>query len=171
MVKFIATIKRFDTAKGEKTGWTYIEVTPDIADKLKPGNKRSFRVKGKLDQFSIEGVALMPMGGGVFIMPMNVNMRKGTGKRHGAMLKVQLEEDKKPFKINKDFLDCMRDEPAALKFFQTLSPGHQRYFSNWIDSAKTEPTKTKRLAQAVSALAKKFDFGQMIRSLSGKNQE
>ncbi len=86
----LATIHKFEK-QGEKTGWTYIEVPADIAQKLKPGNKKSFRVKGKLDNYKITGVSLLPMGGGSFIMALNAGMRKGIGKRHGAMLKVQLD--------------------------------------------------------------------------------
>jgi hypothetical protein len=170
MVQFTATIHRFEK-QGEKTGWTYIEVPADIAQKIKPNNKKGFRVKGKLDNYKIEGVSLLPMGGGSFIIPINAAMRKGTGKRHGAMVKVQLQEDVKPFEFNKDFMDCLEDEPQAIAFFKTLSGSHQRYFSKWIDSAKTEATKTKRIAQAVSGLAKKWDYGTMLRSNSKKNQQ
>ncbi|MET0394714.1 MAG: YdeI/OmpD-associated family protein, partial [Chitinophagaceae bacterium] len=130
----------------------------------KPGRRTSYRVKGKLDQFAIAGVSLLPMRGGGFIMPFNAAMRKGTGKRYGAMLKVQLEEDKKPFQFNKDFMACLGDEPEALSFFQTLPGSHQRYFSKWIDDAKTEGTRTKRIAQSVTALARHMGYGEMIRS-------
>lgn len=167
MVQFTTTLKKFDT-QGEKTGWTYIEVSPDIADKLKPGNKKSFRVKGKLDGYKIAGVSLLPMGGGGFIMAFNASMRKGTGKKHGAMIKVQLEEDKKPFQFNKDFMQCLKDEPTAKDFFDTLAGSHQRYFSKWIDDAKTEPTRTKRIALAVTALSRKMGYQEMIRSQAGK---
>src|SRR4051812_40080154 len=126
MVKYTTTILKFDK-QGEKTGWTYIEVPADIAEKLKPGNKKSFRVKGKLDSFAIAGIALLPMGGGSFIMALNADMRKGIGKRYGAMLKVQLEEDKKGFVFNKDFMDCLTDEPTAIEFFKTLAGSHQKY--------------------------------------------
>lgn len=34
---------------GEKTGWTYIEVPADIAGQIMPGQRKSFRVKGRLD--------------------------------------------------------------------------------------------------------------------------
>ncbi|MBC7948740.1 MAG: DUF1905 domain-containing protein [Chitinophagaceae bacterium] len=163
MINYTTTILRFET-QGEKTGWTYIQVPVDIAEKLKPHNKRSFRVKGKLDQFKISGVALLPMGGGAFIMALNAAMRKGIGKRHGAMVKVQLEEDKKPFQFNKDFLACLADEPKARQFFDTLPGSHQRYFSKWIDDAKTEPTRVKRIAWAVDALSKRQGYGEMIRS-------
>ena len=48
MVSYSTTILKFDE-QGEKTGWTYIVIPSAIAQKLKPGNKKSFRVKGKLD--------------------------------------------------------------------------------------------------------------------------
>ncbi|MGE5108027.1 MAG: hypothetical protein ACM3H8_10810, partial [Sphingobacteriales bacterium] len=35
MITFTAVIKRFDK-QGEKTGWTYIEIPSDIADKIMP---------------------------------------------------------------------------------------------------------------------------------------
>ncbi|MEJ0102256.1 MAG: DUF1905 domain-containing protein [Bacteroidota bacterium] len=72
MVQYTATILQF-AEQGEKTGWTYIEIPADIAQKLKPGNKKSFRVKGKLDNHPIKKVALLPMGGGRFIMPLNAD--------------------------------------------------------------------------------------------------
>lgn len=162
-VQFTATIHRFD-AKGEKTGWTYIEIPADIAQQLKPGNKKTFRVKGKLDDFKIDGIALIPMGGGVFILALNADLRKGIGKRKGAMLKVQLAVDEKNFVFNKDFMDCLADEPRAKSFFESLTGSHQKYFSKWIDSAKTEPTKVNRITMAINALAKKMGYPEMIRA-------
>lgn len=167
MVQLTTVIQKFDK-QGEKTGWTYFEIPADIAGKLKPGNKKSFRVKGKLDNHKISGVAILPMGGGSFIMPLNADMRKAIGKRHGAMLKVQLEEDKADFVFNADFMDCLDDEPKAKQFFQSLPGSHQRYFSKWIDSAKTDNTKAKRIATSVNALAKKWGYGEMIRAAKGK---
>jgi len=149
---------------GEKTGWTYIEIPAGLAQKLKPGNKKSFRVKGKLDGFPVEKTALLPMGEGKFILPLNAAMRKGTGKKEGGMLRVQLEEDKREYVLNFDMMECLKDEPAAVKYFRSLSPSHQRYFSKWIESAKTEPTKAKRIAQTVNALAKGWGYGEMIRA-------
>ena len=165
-INFTATIHKFEN-QGEKTGWNYIEIPVELAQQLKPGNKKSFRVKGKLDQYKIAQVALLPMGGGAFIMAINEKMRKNTGKRTGAMIRVQLEVDEKPFQFNKDFLECLADEPKAEQFFKTLTGSVQRYFSKWIDEAKTDQTRTKRIAQAVSALAKSRNFSEMVRNLKG----
>lgn len=162
MITFTATIHQFEK-QGEKTGWSYIEVPADIAEQLKPGYKRSFKVKGKLDAFGISQVSLLPMGNGNFIIPFNASMRKGTGKKKGAMLKVQLTEDKKEYKLNKDLLECLADEPAAMAFFNTKTRSFKTYYSKWVESAKTETTKAKRIAMAVSSLAKKIEFGEMLR--------
>ena len=164
MIQFTTAILQFGR-QGEKTGWHYIEIPTELAQKLKPGNKKSFRVKGKLDNYSFQGVALLPMGGGSFIMALNKDLRTAIHKRKGAMLKVQLQVDDKPYQLSADFVECLNDEPGAGEFFKTLTKGHQNYFSKWIESAKTEPTKAKRIAQAVNALAKKQGFPQMLRAL------
>jgi hypothetical protein len=163
-------MKRFDR-QGEKTGWTYIEIPADLAQKLKPGNRKEFKVKGKLDRHAINRVSLLPMGGGAFIMPINAAIRKAIGKRHGAMVKAMLTEDKSEFVFNKDLMDCLTDEPLAMKFFKSLAGSHQRYFSKWIDSAKTEPTKAKRIAQAVNGLAKRQDYGEMLRAVKREKEQ
>ncbi len=166
MVKFTATIKKFGS-QGEKTGWTYFEVPADFAQKLKPGNRKEFKVKGKLDQFAVNRISLLPMGGGLFIFVLNATIRKGIGKKQGAMVKVQLEVDESPFVFNEDFLTCLDDEPAARKFFDSLPGSHQRYFSKWISDAKTETTRTARIARAIDALAKKWGFPEMLRAGRG----
>lgn len=148
---------------GEKTGWTYIEVPADLAQQLKPGNKKSFRVKGLLDQYPIAGVALIPMGEGNFIMSLNAEIRKGIGKRKGATLKVKLEVDERPQQINSELMDCLSDEPRALDFFNSLPQSHRVYFSKWIESAKTDATKAKRITMAVNALARSLPYNLMIR--------
>lgn len=161
-IQFIARIEKFEE-KGEKSGWTYIEIPADLAGELMPGRRQSFRVKGKLDKLAIAAVALLPMGGGSFIMPLNAQMRKSLAKRTGAQLKVELSVDQSSFKFNAAFIECLQDEPEAKAFFGSLPPSHQRYFSKWIDEAKTEATRVKRIAMSVNALARKMGYGEMIR--------
>lgn len=162
MVKYSTTILKFEK-KGEKTGWTYIEIPADVASKLKKGFKKSFRVKGKLDDYAFKGAAILPMGDGEFILPLNATFRKGIRKKEGAMLKVEMTEDKAEFEFNKDFMDCMGDDKKAKAYFATLTGSHQRYFSKWIDSAKTEETKANRIARALSALSRNMGYPEMLR--------
>lgn len=167
MISFTAPVKKF-SKKGEKTGWTYIEINAELAQKLFPGNKKSFRVKGCLDNFKISQSALMPMGNGIFILPLNSEMRKNTGKREGDEIIVRIEADKSPVILSEELLECLEEEPKALEHFRKLPPSHQKYYSRWIQSAKTFETKSKRIAMAVNALLKGYNYGEMIRESKGR---
>jgi len=148
-----------DTIKGDIVWWS----GGAQAQQLLPGNKKSFRVKGRLDEHSIKGVALLPMGEGAFIMALNATIRKAIRKRKGDSLQVGLEVDKKKIEPPKDLLECLADEPKAKEYFGTLVKSHQNYFGKWVGDAKTEGTRARRIARVVDAMLKKMDFGQMIR--------
>ena len=169
MISFTTTILKFGR-QGEKTGWTYIIIPSEMAQQLKLGNKKSFRVKGRLDNFSIKAVALLPMGEGDFIMALNAEMRKGIKKQKGAELHVQLQVDNEEIKPSAALMECMADEPEALKNFNNLPKGHQNYFSNWIESAKTQTTKATRIAHAIRFLSKGKNFGEMIRAMKKEKE-
>ncbi len=162
MVSFSTIILKFDK-QGEKTGWTYIVIPATVAKKLNPGVKRSYRVKGKLDAYKIEKTALIPMGEGDFIIPINAAIRKGLGKRKGATVKVQLEIDHSPILPPTELIECLKDEPEAYNYFNSLPQSHRNYFTKWIGSAKTEPTKIKRIAMVIKTMVRKMDFGAMLR--------
>jgi hypothetical protein len=165
MVEFNTIILQF-AEQGEKTGWTYIEIPADLAQQMKPGNKKSFRVKGTLDAFAVSGMALMPMGNGNFIMALKADVRKGIHKRAGAMLQVKIEEDKDyKVEVPDDLQECFDFEPEALDFFNSLAKSHRNYFIKWIDSAKTNETRAKRIVNTVNAMLRKWDYSQMIRAM------
>lgn len=165
-IKFTTTILRFGQ-QGEKTGWTYIVIPADIANKLQPNNKKGFRTKGKLDNYKFSGKSLIPLGKGEFILTLDKGIRKAIGKRNGAMLHVEIEFDKSQYQVNSEFMDCLNDEPEALNFFKSLTRSHQNYFSKWIEAAKTEETKAKRIAQSINAFLKKQGFPEMLRANRG----
>jgi hypothetical protein len=160
--KFDTILSRFGQ-KGEKTGWTYIVVSEDIAQKLKPVNRKSFRVKGRIDQYVLKGTALLPMGDGSFILPVNAAMRKAIGKRKGAMVHVEMEVDNKPVALSKDLLDCLEDDPDAKAFFFTLPQSHRNYYSKWVESIKSPEGKAKRIADVVNAMTKKWSFSELMK--------
>lgn len=162
-IEFSSPILKFGK-KGEKTGWTYVEVTLKQALQLFPDNKKSFRVKGLLDHHPIHGAALIPMGKGTFILPLNATIRKAINKSEGAMLRLQLQADFKKQLLNPELLKCLEDEPEAFSFFNELPKSHQHYFSKWIDSAKTADTKVKRISRTLKALSQKMHYGQMLRA-------
>jgi hypothetical protein len=163
MISFQAEILKFG-AMAEKTGWQYIEIPPEISDKLNPGVKKAYRIKGKIDHISIQQTALLPTGNGIFILPINSMLRKKLKKQKGNLLNLTISLDTSPLLPDKELLLCLDEEPEALAYFHSLTPSHKNYFSKWIESAKTEATKTKRIAQTINALMLKMNFGEMIRA-------
>jgi len=162
MVQFTAVILQF-AEQGEKTGWSYVSIPAEIAAQLKPGHKKSFRVKGKLDNYPIRQQALIPMGGGEFILPLKSSLRKAIHKNKGAMLKLCLEEDKKIPELNAELLECLADSPKADERFKSLPRSHQMYYSKWIESAKTIQTRAKRIVLTIAAMEKNLSYGEMLR--------
>ena len=164
MVEFNTIILKF-AEQGEKTGWTYINIPAAIAQQLKPGNKKSFRVKGNLDSYKFSGAALLPMGEGDFILALNAEIRKGIRKSEGAMLKVQLEVDTGYFiETPAEVIECLNEDPDSLDYYNSLSKSHREYFIKWINSAKTQETRSNRIVQMINAMALRWDYGQMIRT-------
>lgn len=50
-------------------------------------------------------------------------------------------------------LEALRKRPAACRYFESLAPSHRRMCIGWIDSAKKQETKTRRLQEAVHLFA------------------
>jgi hypothetical protein len=164
MVDYNTIILQFGE-QGEKTGWTYIEIPADVAQEIKPGNKKSFRVRGWLDEYAVTGMALMPMGEGKFIMALREEIRKSIRKGRGAMLRVRLEFDT-DYKVEmpEDLQECFEFErPEAFEFFSGLAKSHQGYFIKWINDAKTEQTRANRIANTINAAVRRMDYGMMLR--------
>jgi hypothetical protein len=162
MVEFKAVLKKFGS-QGEKTGWTYIEIPAKLAAKVKPGTKKSFRIKGKIDSLPFKG-AVLPMGGGDFIFAVKGEIRKKIKKFKGDQVLMQVEEDKAPQALNKDLLACLAEDKKAGEVFKKLPPSHQNYYSKWVGEAKTEATRAKRIAMILDGLPRGWNFGEMLRA-------
>jgi hypothetical protein len=164
MITFKAEIERFES-KGEKTRWSYIFIPAALSNELKPDCKVSYRVKGLLDQVPVCGVGIVPMGGGDFIMALKASLRKQLRKEAGAELLVQLELDT-TFKIElpMEMEMCLDEDERCKENFLKLPKSHQNYYINWFNSAKTEPTKIKRLTLIMKAMEDKMSFSEMMRA-------
>lgn len=162
MIKLNAAIEKYGK-NGEKTGWTFIYIASDVAANISSGKKTSFRVKGKIDAVSINQLALIPVGAGDFILPLNADLRKRLKKSKGENVYLELQADESALNLDHDLLECLEAEPTSMGFFKSLTPGHQRYFSKWIESARTIETKSKRIAQALEGFRLKMGYPEMIR--------
>jgi uncharacterized protein YdeI (YjbR/CyaY-like superfamily) len=58
----------------------------------------------------------------------------------------------RPTEVPEYILEGLRGNAAALRNFEGMAPSHRRQYIAWIDSAKQEATKLRRLGEAVRML-------------------
>jgi hypothetical protein len=144
-----------------KGGWTYT-VIPEIA----PDKRERFgwvKVKGFIDDYEIKAYRLMPMSNGKLFLPVRAEIRKKIKKQQGDWVKVILFRDEDPLYIPDEFLQCLRDEPAAYKTFNSYNESSKKYYIDWIYSSKKEATRIARMAKAIDRLAKGLKFTDSLR--------
>ena len=131
--------------------------------RIKPNYKKSYKVKGTIDNVAISAGALLPMVEGYFIFPLNAPLRKQLKKTEGAEVKVQFEEDDDVIKLSSELLESLRDNPVAEKYFNALPPSHKNQYSTWVKSAKSEQVIAKQIATVIKACGMQMGYGEMMR--------
>ena len=58
-----------------------------------------------------------------------------------------------PSKVPQYIEQALRSRPAAWSYFESLAPSYRRMHIAWIDSAKRQETKTRRLQEVIGLLA------------------
>jgi hypothetical protein len=135
-----------------KGGWTFARIPEVLQDKSKPFGW--VKVRGAIDGYEIKKYNLMPMGNGMLFLAVRAEIRKKIKKKEGDTIHVILFTDDEPMEVPDEMVLCMQDEPKALKFFKGLSGSEQKYYIDWIYSAKKEETKIERMAETVNRLLK-----------------
>ena len=118
-------IKRLDDARYAR------KFTP-----RKPGSRWSTANRKRYTRLRASG-RLMPAG-----LKLAPTDRNGDAPSRQSLLKT-------PAYI----MHAFRSEPAAWSYFQKLAPSYRRLYIGWIDSAKQEETKKRRLREAIGLLA------------------
>lgn len=133
-----------------KGGWTFARI-PEI-----PQDKKAHfgwvKVRGTIDGFEIRKYHLMPMGNGFLFLPVKAEIRKSIKKKEGDLVHVILYPDTEPLEIPEEMLLCLKDEDKAYRFFKSLSESEQKFYIQWVYSAKKEETKIDRLAKTINRL-------------------
>jgi hypothetical protein len=135
-----------------KGGWTFARI-PEIAQDKK-ANFGWIKVRGTIDGFEIKKYHLMPIGDGRLFLPVKAEIRKKIKKTEGEYVHVTLYLDTEPLEVPEEMVLCLKEEPQALKFFNSLSEGEQLNYIKWVYSAKQEETKIDRLAKSINMLLK-----------------
>ncbi len=128
---------------------TGIEVPVDVVEGLGSGRKPAVTVTLNGGHTYRSSVGSM---GGVFMLPVSAEHRAAAGVAAGDVVDVQLELDTEPRElvVPADLSAALDADPTARAFFDGLSYSNKRRHVLAIDGAKTEETRQRRIAKAVS---------------------
>jgi hypothetical protein len=117
------------------------------------GSKARVAVRGTINGYPYRG-SVFPMGGGKHIMVVNKELRKGAGVEAGDKVSVVMEIDDEPRVVTApaDFKKALAKNKEAKSNFEKSSYTHQKEFVTWIEGAKKEETRARRIEKAVVML-------------------
>jgi hypothetical protein len=143
-MKFSSTI-----VLGGKTA-TGIPVPEDVVAGLGAGKRPavSVTINGHTYRSTVA-----PMGGEFFV-PLSAENREAAGVAAGESVEVDLELDTAPrdVALPPDFADALGTSEKAGAFFGGLSYSHKRAYVLWIEGAKQDETRRRRVSQALEML-------------------
>ncbi|WP_143306556.1 YdeI/OmpD-associated family protein [Chitinophaga vietnamensis] len=136
-----------------KGGWTYISL-PEVPKDMR--NHFGWRkVYGSIDSYELAPCSLMPFKKGVLMLPVKAAIRKQIGKQAGDRVRLvlypagQATADVLP----DDFMECLRDEPAALRAFEAMPKAEQEKCMQWLMEINVTDARIQRMADAINHLA------------------
>jgi hypothetical protein len=92
--------------------------------------------------------------GGEFLLGFSRAMRERAGVEAGDTIDLRLELDAAPREVQVPpaLADALAGDPQARAAFDGLAYTHRKEYARWIDEAKREETRARRVAQALEML-------------------
>lgn len=92
--------------------------------------------------------------GGEFMLGLNRAVREAAGAEAGDRVEVNLELDTAPREVEvpQALADALAADSDAREAFDRLAYTHRKEYARWIEEAKRDETRKRRLAQALEML-------------------
>jgi Bacteriocin-protection, YdeI or OmpD-Associated/Domain of unknown function (DUF1905) len=91
---------------------------------------------------------------GAFMFGVSADVRKNAGVAGGDEVDVEIVLDTEPREVSvpADLQTALEADPEASRFFQSLSYSHKSAYVLWIESAKKDETRQRRIPEAIRML-------------------
>jgi len=91
---------------------------------------------------------------GRYFVPLSKANREAARVAAGDEVAVEIEVDAEPrnVAIPADLADALADDATARAFFDRLSYTHRKEWVRWVEEAKKEETRTRRIAKTIESL-------------------
>lgn len=132
------------------SGGMYVIVPFDV--EVEYGKKR-VKIIAKIETEIYQG-SLVRMGSPDHILLIRKDIREKIGKTVGDIVNIEVEEDIAPriVSVPKDLQILLDENPPEKVFFQKLSYTHKKEYVQWIEGAKRDETRLRRLDKAIEML-------------------
>jgi Bacteriocin-protection, YdeI or OmpD-Associated/Domain of unknown function (DUF1905) len=92
--------------------------------------------------------------GGEHLLGLNREVREAAGVEAGDAVEVALELDTAPREVEPPAIltEALAGDPEAQAAFERLAYTHRKEYARWIEEAKREETRQRRVAQALEML-------------------
>ncbi len=142
MYSFSAPIERFEM----EGAWDYVAIPHELSDALKAQKVK--RVQVSINETHPYACGMLPTGDGRLFIIMSQQRQKDLGMFLGAWVHVDLWEDRSKYgmPVPEDLQELFEFDPGIQDRFDLLLPGKRRNYLHRIAQAKTEATRTKRIA-------------------------
>jgi hypothetical protein len=137
---------------------SFIEFPFDVEEKF--GVKGQVKVKAIFDDKVIYRGSLAKMGHHCHILGITKEIRTKLGKTFGDTVEVEIVQDieKREIIIPYSVAQILKNNSEAKEFFEKLSFTDRKEYMKWIESAKKEQTRQKRLEEFLIKLNNKQKF-------------
>ena len=133
-------------------GGAFVEIPFDVERTF--GSKRP-KVKAMIEGVPYRGT-LVRMGTENYLLLILKSIREQIGRTFGDEIKVsvELDVDERVVTVPAELKRAFKENPKAKAAFEKLSYTHQREYVNWINEAKKEETRARRIAKTMEMLVK-----------------
>ena len=92
--------------------------------------------------------------GGEFLVGLNKEVRTGAGVQAGDTVSLELKLDTEPraVEVPPALAEALEADPEAKATFTGLAFTHRKEFARWIEEAKREDTRARRVTQALDMI-------------------
>jgi hypothetical protein len=135
---------------GGGSGGAFVDVPFDVEAAY--GRKR-VKVRATIDGEPYRG-SVVRMGGPGHMLPVLKHIRAKIGKRPGDRVAIEMREDLDPrvVEVPAYLRRALAGHPRERLFFAGLSYSGRREYVRWIEGAKREETRARRIAKAIRML-------------------
>ena len=92
--------------------------------------------------------------GGEFMVGLSKEVRTGAGVEAGDTVSLQLKLDTQPrtVEVPAALAEALNHDPEAKATFEGLAFTHRKEYARWIEEAKREETRARRVTQALDMI-------------------